>query len=154
MPRVKSQKQKQQHPPLGDELDNDKRFQQYGQVTRPKKRAHKARDVDEEEHVEVNSFHWNLGGSRHYFQVLDEKSSRAIMKLALEQQQEEKEDDDEEEEEVPRSKQPRAVRIVEDDESDEDEENIWVDEDYDAELVRQTYWFITCLTNIIFFSGN
>jgi hypothetical protein len=62
---------------------------------------------------------------------LDEKSSRAIMSLALEQQQEEREESDPAE---PLVKQSRVVRIQEDTESDSEEENE-LDDGYDAELV-------------------
>jgi hypothetical protein len=76
------------------------------------------------------------------FQVLDEKSSRAIMALALEQQQEEADEDDSTEAPV---KQSRVVRIVEEDEGSESEdENAWEDEEFDAELVSKSAVFISC----------
>jgi hypothetical protein len=49
MPRVKPQKRKQQHAPLGVELENDKELHQYGQVTKPGKRAHKIQSEEDEE---------------------------------------------------------------------------------------------------------
>jgi hypothetical protein len=133
MPRVRTQKRKQQHAPLGADLENDNYLQQYGQVTKPGKRAHRSRNMDDEEHVEVCCCQYELCYRPFIFpQVLDEKSSRAIMRLALEQQQEVQESDPTE----VQVKQSRSVRIQEEVESDSEEEDNWGDAEYDAELVR------------------